>query len=457
MAAFLDICRFNPTLGGTTDWVVSSAVTGYQTPASAGATNAIVYRYRAESTDLTQWEIGYGAYTVGTTTLARTTVLFNSLGTTAKINFSSAPQVAVVALKEDLLSITEANSFTAAERTQGRANLGAAINELQNVTFAVTAAGSALTIALKDAAGNDPTATTPIALSFRGATLTASPNVPTTIEVTAASSVVVPSTSTLGSASATALRIWIVGWNDGGTFRLGVYNALTPTAANIKVFPLAEAGVASSLQVVAAGNTAGQHYTAGAAVTSKAFRILGFVDWTSSGVATAGTWTTTNLNSIATFGPGMKKPGDIVQVIRQDTGTVATGTTVIPFDNTIPQNTEGDQYMSVTIVPTSACNVERVKSSIFASCSVTAQLTAAIFRDTTANALFAISNTVGGAFYMAPPFLDGIFCFNTAASTDIKMRMGGSSASTTTFNGQAGAQIYGGVANSCLMVEEIMV
>lgn len=102
MAAFLDVCRFNPTLGGTTDWTVSTAVTGYQTPASAGAINGALYRYRAESADLSQWEIGYGLYTVSGTVLARTTVLFNSSGTTAKINFTLVPQVGVVALAEDL-------------------------------------------------------------------------------------------------------------------------------------------------------------------------------------------------------------------------------------------------------------------------------------------------------------------------------------------------------------------
>jgi hypothetical protein len=106
VASFLDVCRFTPTLGGTTDWVYSTAVTGYQGPAAAGAVNGAVYRYRAESADLTQWEIGYGAYTSGSTTFARTTVLFNSLGTTAKVNFSTVPQVAVVCLAEDLVFTT---------------------------------------------------------------------------------------------------------------------------------------------------------------------------------------------------------------------------------------------------------------------------------------------------------------------------------------------------------------
>lgn len=101
-SSFLDVCRFNPTAGGTTDWTYSSAVVGYQSPTAAGAVNGAIYSYRAESADLLQWEVGFGAYNSGTGVFARTTVLFNSAGTTAKINFTAAPQVAIVALAEDI-------------------------------------------------------------------------------------------------------------------------------------------------------------------------------------------------------------------------------------------------------------------------------------------------------------------------------------------------------------------
>jgi len=135
MAAFLDGCRFNPAAGGTTDWTFSSAVTGYQSPASANVVNGRLYKYRAESADLSQWEFGEGAYNTLTGVLARITVLYNSAGTTSKISFSTVPQVAIVALKEDLLSIEEANSFTSTQQSQGRSNLGAAYNA--NPTFDV--------------------------------------------------------------------------------------------------------------------------------------------------------------------------------------------------------------------------------------------------------------------------------------------------------------------------------
>lgn len=101
-SSLINNCRFKPSAGGTTDWTYSAPVTGYQSPAAAGVVNGATYSYRAESADLTQWEIGTGTYNTSTGVLTRGAVLFNSAGTTAKINFSAAPQVAIVSLKEDL-------------------------------------------------------------------------------------------------------------------------------------------------------------------------------------------------------------------------------------------------------------------------------------------------------------------------------------------------------------------
>jgi hypothetical protein len=105
MASFVDVCRFRATSTGTSDFVVSSAVQGYQTPASAGATSGATYRYRAENFDLSEWEVGYGVYTSGTLTLARSTILYNHLGTTSAVNFTTRPYVGLVVLAADLVPL----------------------------------------------------------------------------------------------------------------------------------------------------------------------------------------------------------------------------------------------------------------------------------------------------------------------------------------------------------------
>ncbi|WP_426418467.1 hypothetical protein [Bradyrhizobium genosp. A] len=119
MTSFVDVCRFNPTAGGTSDWTFSTAVQGYQGFTLAGAVNGAKYRYRAESADLTQWEIGTGVYNSGTGVLTRATVLYNSAGTGtgsgqsgagSKINFTLAPQVGIVALAEDFGPLALSNA-----------------------------------------------------------------------------------------------------------------------------------------------------------------------------------------------------------------------------------------------------------------------------------------------------------------------------------------------------------
>jgi len=149
MAAFLDVCRFTPSAGGAADWTYSFAVPGYQGPASANAVNGRVYKFRAESADLSQWELAEGAYNSSTTVFARTTVLYNSSGTGTlqsgagtKINFSTVPQVAIVALKEDLISIEEANTFTATQRTQARANIAALLRGSKPFGLTLSTAGN---------------------------------------------------------------------------------------------------------------------------------------------------------------------------------------------------------------------------------------------------------------------------------------------------------------------------
>lgn len=92
--AFLNRCIWRATSGGTGDFVVASAISGYKVPedcANPAVVDGATYRYFAESDDKTQWEIGYGVYTTANDTLTRATVLDSSTG--SKVNFSAAPKV----------------------------------------------------------------------------------------------------------------------------------------------------------------------------------------------------------------------------------------------------------------------------------------------------------------------------------------------------------------------------
>jgi hypothetical protein len=107
--AFANAVFFRATSAGSVDFVGASAITGYRNLSGAGLTNAATYSYRAESDDKTEWEIGYGAYNSGTTTLARTTIIASS-NAGSKVTFTAAPKVMLAPLRHELEAIeTTAN------------------------------------------------------------------------------------------------------------------------------------------------------------------------------------------------------------------------------------------------------------------------------------------------------------------------------------------------------------
>jgi hypothetical protein len=462
----LNRVRVNVTTLGTGTMTLGSAfAANCLTMQEAGAVDGTPYPYVVvEGND---FEMGTGTPGSSGTTFTRTVRHSKIAGvhsTSAKMSLLGNAVFAIDIAAEDyatFLLTSDADNYVradtaqtrnAAQRAQARANAGAAINQLLNVSFAISASAGALTIALKDAAGNDATAATPIALSFRNPSLIASPNVPSVLEVAAAGSVVVPSTSSCGFSSATAGRLWITGWNDGGTFRLGVFNACD----GVNVFALPESGVASSLQVVAAGNSAGVHYTAGAAVTAKAFRILGYVDWTSSGVATAGTWTTTNLYSIVTFGPGIKKPGDIVQYFSKLSGATDSTGASIPFDTTIPQIGEGKQFVAQAMIPSSAANILDIDVAAQISGSAANALTIAMFNGA-ANAFASATGIPVGADYVSRlcTSYQGLVGSLAGVSTTFSLRFGIPSG-VGYINSRSDGINLGGTYNSGFKIREIM-
>ena len=143
------------------------------------------------------------------------------------------------------------------------------------------------------------------------------------------------------------------------------------------------------------------------------------------------------------------------QVVSTITGAVATGTTAIPVDDTIPQSTEGDQYMTLSITPKSATSKLVIEVAWIGSQSVNSQVTAALFQDSTANALAAVASEVitGNQTIIALNFRY-VMTSGTTSSTTFKVRAGGTSG-TTTFNGRNTGRLFGGVMASSIVITEI--
>jgi len=145
----------------------------------------------------------------------------------------------------------------------------------------------------------------------------------------------------------------------------------------------------------------------------------------------------------------------VVQQVNTQTGAVATGTTIMPFDDTIPQSGEGTQFMTLAVTPTSATNNLFIQVDAICSFNIANTLTAALFQDATASALAAASE-----FQTTPTGITTI-SFNhtmvagTTSATTFKIRIGGESAGTLTFNGYSSARMLGGVFASSITITEI--
>lgn len=143
-----------------------------------------------------------------------------------------------------------------------------------------------------------------------------------------------------------------------------------------------------------------------------------------------------------------------VQVVGTSTTAVATGTTTTPLDDTIPQNTEGIEFMTLAITPKSATNVLVVEVILVGSNSVATGIIAALFQDSTANALAATSTYQATATGMVTVSLRHTMTAGTTSATTFKVRGGSQNAGTFTFNGSATARIFGAITKSSIVITE---
>lgn len=92
---------------GTGTVTLLGASTGYVSFSVIGNGNSTYYCI--SDVGGTNWEVGIGTYTSSGTTLSRDTVLSNSAGTTAKINFSTGTQDVFVTYPSERAAFTIGN------------------------------------------------------------------------------------------------------------------------------------------------------------------------------------------------------------------------------------------------------------------------------------------------------------------------------------------------------------
>lgn len=316
-----------------------------------------------------------------------------------------------------------------------------------NGRIAESRAGNAATFAIKTLSGNDPSVIEPVYATFHdgnGGLVTRT--------ITAALSLTISSGSTLGFVSGEVSRLWLVLVDTGSAVVLGAVNCRDGG----DVTGLPDYGVYSTTAEGGAGGAdSAQVIYSAAAQASKYICLAGFATY-NTGLAAAGTWNAAP-SVLTVFVPGMPRPGDVVKERIQVNNSLATGATVIPFDDTIPQNTEGVQFMTVPLAPASIGSVIEVEAMAILSASIaTPTLTVALFEGAATSAFAAADMDPSGAGYINEVTVLGRLLASSLLSTSYTLRAGTFAAGTTTFNGTAGARKFGGKANSFIRAREIM-
>ena len=137
-------------------------------------------------------------------------------------------------------------------------------------------------------------------------------------------------------------------------------------------------------------------------------------------------------------------------------GATASGTTAMPYDDSIPQKTEGDQYMQKAFTPVSATNLLKIDIVFNCSKGGGTVICAGLFQDDTAGALAA------AAGYGADNNIPFQICFTYymtagAGARTYKVRAGEIGGNIMYFNGNNSGRIFGGVMASSMTITEIQV
>ena len=150
--------------------------------------------------------------------------------------------------------------------------------------------------------------------------------------------------------------------------------------------------------------------------------------------------------------------GQVLQFVSVQSGAVATGTTLFPEDDTIPQSNEGDQYMTLAITPKSATSKIYITGQVFGSFGATSRWGIGLFKDSVANAVSFTAVYTHAATSMDNGMIDYSEVSANTTERTYKIRAGGmGSAGTFTFNGQSGNRKFGGVILSTIHIIEIQV
>lgn len=146
--------------------------------------------------------------------------------------------------------------------------------------------------------------------------------------------------------------------------------------------------------------------------------------------------------------------GSILQVVNYQTGAYATGSGTIPLDNSTPQISEGNEFMTLAITPKSADSYLCIDIVLQLGASIISTVIAALFVDATSNALAAAVHrceSAGTSLSYNVKFTHRVSSGSITART-YRVRAGLAAAGTCYFNGGVGT-LNGKLASSITITE----
>lgn len=147
----------------------------------------------------------------------------------------------------------------------------------------------------------------------------------------------------------------------------------------------------------------------------------------------------------------------ILQTQRTEKTTSQTITSEIPTDNTIPQQTEGDEVFTVSITPSDTANILEIDVLLNIGFEgSTGGVIASLFQDATADALQTGYGNIANNALMSQVRIYHRMTAGTVSATTFKIRAG-KVGTTGYINRRASSDLFGGTLVSSITVRELTV
>lgn len=147
--------------------------------------------------------------------------------------------------------------------------------------------------------------------------------------------------------------------------------------------------------------------------------------------------------------------GAVLQTVSSVTGAYASYTDVVPLDDTIPQNDEGTEILTVAITPKYTNSKLIVEAEIQCTVSTAMTVIGHIGRNATAGSVTAGSEYAASSNQSCRVHLRIVVTADSTTEQTFRLFVGPSTAGSVHLNGSSSARLFGGVANTYIAVTEV--